>query len=287
MNGIQRSTLADLVAREPEGQAVLVAEVLADTTHIDVILASSLQRHRVLQIGRVVNERTTRSSSDSLLSFLDADGLLSLNPNALRVAAQRADTHTHSRALGIGMHNLARLVIHLHLFLRVAVGLEDVNLRNDVVSQLVGKLLDGLYLTLFYHLLILLLQFGHSSGTSTRSALVRRNVDALDVRDFLQWLKHHDHHNGGAVGVGNDATRTVQRILGIALGHHQGYIVVHAESAGVVNHHSTILRDGLGKLLRRAGTSRGEGNVDILEIVVMLEQLHSQLLTAEGVFRAC
>ena len=112
-------------------------------------------------------------------------------------------------------------------------------------------------------------------------------MDALDVRDFLQWLKHYDHHNGGAVGVGNDTTRTVQCILSVALRHYQGYIVVHAEGTGVVNHHSTILCDGLSKFLRRAGTSRGEGDVDILEIVVMLEQLHCQLLTAEGVFRAC
>ena len=65
------------------------------------------------------------------------------------------------------MHDLAGLVVHLHLFLGIAVGLEHVNLRNDVVSQLMRELLDGLHFTLFYHFLVLLLQFCHSGSTGT------------------------------------------------------------------------------------------------------------------------
>ena len=182
------------------------------------------------------------------------------------------------------MHNLLRLVVHLHLLLGIAVGLEDVNLRNDVVGQLMRELLDGLHLTLFYHFLILLLQFSHSGSTGTRSTLVRADMDALDVRDVLQRLQYDHHHDGGAVGIGNNAARTVQCILGIALRNHQGNIFVHAESAGVVNHHSTILGDGLGKLFRSASTGRGEGNVYVLEVVVVLEQLHGQFLATKSVF---
>ena len=183
------------------------------------------------------------------------------------------------------MHNLLRLVIHLHLLLRVAVGLEDVNLRNDVVGQLVGELLHGLHLARLDHLLILLLQFGHGGSTGTRGTLIRRDVDALDVRDILQGLQHYYHHDGRTVGVGNDATGTLQCILGITLGHHQGHIVVHAESTRVINHHGTILGNRLSKLLRRAGTCRGEGNVNVLEVVVVLQQLHGQLLATESILR--
>ena len=104
------------------------------------------------------------------------------------------------------------------------------------------------------------------------------------MTDILQWLQYNHHHNRGAVGVGDDATRTLQRILSVTLRHYQGDIVIHAESAGVVNHYSTILRDGLSKLLRRTGTSRGEGDVDVLEVVVMLQQLYGQFLTAESIF---
>ena len=83
------------------------------------------------------------------------------------------------------MHDLTGLIVHLHLLLRVAVGLEHVNLGNHVVSQLVGELLDGLHLTLFDHLLVLLLEFGHSCSTCSRGTLIAGDVDALDVRDLL------------------------------------------------------------------------------------------------------
>ena len=39
LDGIEGSTLTDLVARKPEGETVLVAEVLAHTTDEDIVLA--------------------------------------------------------------------------------------------------------------------------------------------------------------------------------------------------------------------------------------------------------
>ena len=42
LNSIQGSTLANLVAREPEGQTVIIAEVFADTTYEDIVLTSSI-----------------------------------------------------------------------------------------------------------------------------------------------------------------------------------------------------------------------------------------------------
>ena len=110
-------------------------------------------------------------------------------------------------------------------------------------------------------------------------------MDALDVAELLQRLQYDDHHDGGTVGVGDDTTGTVQGILGVALGHHEGHVGIHAESAGIVDHDTAVLRDGLSKLFRRAGTGRCEGDINILEIVVMLEQLHGQLLATEGVLR--
>ena len=62
------------------------------------------------------------------------------------------------------MHDLASLVEHLHLLLGIAVICEDVNLRDHVVSQLVGELADCDGLAL-HNLLILLLKFGHSLGS--------------------------------------------------------------------------------------------------------------------------
>jgi hypothetical protein len=86
--GIQCGTLTNLVTTEPEGKSVLIRDILAHTTYEDIVLASSFQRHGVNEVGWVVNQCTTRSSSDGLLSLFYADGLLSFNPYALRVAAQ-------------------------------------------------------------------------------------------------------------------------------------------------------------------------------------------------------
>ena len=146
-----------------------------------------------------------------------------------------------------------------------------------------GELLDGLHLAGLYHFLVLLLQFSHSGGTGTRGTLIAADVDALDVAELLQGLQHNHHHDGGAVGIGDDATGTLQGIGGIALGNHQGYIIIHTEGTAVVNHHAAVLGDGLGKLLRRAGTGRGKGDVDVLEVIVVLKQLHRQFLATERV----
>ena len=146
------------------------------------------------------------------------------------------------------MHDLTGLVEHLHLLLRVAIVLEHVNLRNHVVCQLISELVDG-WLLAFHQFLVLLLQFSHSSGTSTRSALVACHMDALDVTQLLNRLENHHHHDGSTVGVGNDATRTVEGIGSVALRHHQWHIIIHTEGTGVVNHYSTKLGDVLSKLL--------------------------------------
>ena len=43
LHGIQSSTLTDLVAREPESQAVFVAEVFAYATHVNVVFTGGLE----------------------------------------------------------------------------------------------------------------------------------------------------------------------------------------------------------------------------------------------------
>jgi hypothetical protein len=47
-----------------------------------------------------------------------------------------------------------------------------------------------------------------------------------------------------------------------------------------------VLGDGLGKLARRARTSRREGYIDAAESVAMLQQLYLHLATAEAVTAA-
>ena len=75
-------------------------------------------------------------------------------------------------------------------------------------------------------------------------------------------------------------------VVRIALRHYEGHILIHTESRRVVDHHSTILRNGLCKLLGGSCTCRGEGDINILKVIVMLKQFHLNLLTFERVLTA-
>ena len=83
--------------------------------------------------------------------------------------------------------------------------------------------------------------------------------------------------------MGNDATRTYERILGIDFRDDQRHIGILTELAGVVDHHGTVPGDGLRKLSRCTRTGTGESNVNTLEVIIVLEQLHFVILPLEGV----
>ena len=121
---------------------------------------------------------------------------------------KRAYPYARCRTFGIGVHNLLRLVIHLHLFLGVAVIGENVYLRYHVIGQLVWKFTHRGFFAL-NQLAVLCLQFGHGSSSCATRALVTRHANALNVRQLFQRLQHNHHHNRGAIGVSHDATRTV------------------------------------------------------------------------------
>ena len=108
------------------------------------------------------------------------------------------------------------------------------------------------------------------------------------MADVLNALQYHNHHDGGAVWIGNDSLWTNERILGIALGYYEGYVGVHAECRTVVNHHGTVLRDVGCKLLRCATTCRSEGDIYALEVLgVVLELLDNDILATEVISTTC
>ena len=127
-------------------------------------------------------------------------------------------------------------------------------------------------------------EFVHSGLSCARSRLIARHVHTADVAQTLDGLEGNNHHNGGAVGVGNDATRTLQRIGGVAFGHHEGDIVFHTEGTGIVDHHRAIFGDVFGKLYGRATACASKGDIDVFEIVgVVAKFAHHNLLSAKFV----
>ena len=180
------------------------------------------------------------------------------------------------------MQDLACLVEHLHFLLGVAVVGEDVDLRNHIVGELIGELVDrnGFALN---DLPVLLLKFGHGLRAGAGGRLVAGHMHAAYVREPVDRLEHHDHHDGGAVGVRDYAARAHQSVLRVAFGYHEGNVVIHAERARIVDHHCAVLRYGLREFARSARSRRYEGVVHSLEVVVMLKELHLDLLAAECV----
>ena len=105
--------------------------------------------------------------------------------------------------------------------------------RLGVVEQLVHPLLAGA---------------GHR--------LVGRHHHALDAELVVQRLQRHHHLDGGAVRVGDDvALAEVAQRLRVHLRHHQRDVGLHAELAGVVDHHAA----GGGGARRVHGRDRGAG----------------------------
>ena len=83
LNGVQCGTLANLVAGEPQRVAVVVGKILAHTAHIHIIVAGTLQRHRIYIVLRVVFEGHSRRCLQCLADFLHGERTLGLEPHAL------------------------------------------------------------------------------------------------------------------------------------------------------------------------------------------------------------
>ena len=128
------------------------------------------------------------------------------------------------------MQYLSGLVEHLHLFFGVIVVSEDVNLGYHIVSQLVSEFAHCRFLA-SGKLAVLLLKFSHCAGSGSGCGLVACYVDVFDVRKLLDGFEYHYHHDGGAIGIGDDSSRRIEGILRVALGHYKRNILIHTECA--------------------------------------------------------
>ena len=167
------------------------------------------------------------------------------------------------------MHDLACFIIHLHLFFRITVFCKHVDLRNQVESQLIGKLLYS-HRFVCQYLTILFVQFVHGSGTRTTCCLIGRHMHGFYMRKLFDGFQCNYHLDSRTIRVGDNAARTFQCILCIYFRHHQRHIGIHTESAGVVDHHSTILGDCFLELLGCSCTGRSESNVYSFKVIVVL-----------------
>ncbi len=283
---VESGAFLNLVADKPERYSVGIGEILAYTADVYIVAVLVEQRHGISSVGGIVFELQPLTVADSLTELGYADGTLGLSPNALAMAAQGGDTDAHCRAVGIGMHNLLSLVVHLHLLLGIAVVGEGVNLWYDIEGKLVGKLLNSRFFAC-KNLTVLLNKLGHGGGSCPTGGLVAGDMNASDMADVLKCLKGYNHHNSGAVGIGDYTTWTLEGISGIAFGDDEGDVLIHAEGAGIVYHDGSIACDGLGIITADAGTGTGECDIYATEIVVVLKETDFYLLASECVLGSC
>ena len=144
----------------------------------------------------------------------------------------------------------------------------------------------------FEDVLVLLLEFFHGDGACATCTLVRRNVDLLDVRNLFDRVEHHNHHDGRAVRVRNDALAAIFSLVeldvfGVHFGHDQRDLRVHAEETRVVHHHGAVLDGDGGEFLGNRGTGGAEHQVNTLEgILVQNFALEGFALELEFLARA-
>ena len=127
------------------------------------------------------------------------------------------------------MHDFASLAVHLHLLLRVAVFGEYVDLRNQIVSKLIGKFFDRRFFT-FEKLRILFYQLVHRSRSRSAGSLIRCHMHTFDMREFFDHVQRNNHLNRRTVRVCDDSFRACQRIFGIDFGYDQRDVFIHPES---------------------------------------------------------
>ena len=143
------------------------------------------------------------------------------------------------------MHDLAALVLQLHLLGGKALLLDAANLRNQVARQLGGKgaRLGNLLTTAQSGQLSL--ELGHTGSASTRSCLIRGHDHALHAGELMQRPRRNQTDDGRAVGVGDQAVVPLN-VIGVNLGHDQRHLGIQTEGMAVVDHDGAAL-DGLGQ----------------------------------------
>src|SRR3990172_2438597 len=185
---------------------------------------------------------------------------------------------------GIVFHDLLRLVHHLHLFPGVAVVQKGVDVREAVESDLVriDLCLDRFEIQERHGLSG---EFVYGLFPRAGYGLERGDHDALDLRRVVDRLQDHDHADGGAVRIGDDAVVRGDGMR-IHLGHHERDLRVHAECARVVYHHGARCRSGRGELMAPRSARGKKRNINALE-GILLELLNRPLTAAEVKPLAC
>mmetsp|Transcript_24192 Transcript_24192/g.29338 ORF Transcript_24192/g.29338 Transcript_24192/m.29338 type:complete len:290 (+) Transcript_24192:684-1553(+) len=184
--------------------------------------------------------------------------------------------------------DLASLLHHLHLLLVVSIFHHVGVVGEQVECVLASEDVGGERLAID-NLLGLLLQLCHSSGSSTRGGLVGGDHHAVHTHSLVEGSGSHQADDGGAVGVGNNATSAglhPSHCLWVNFGDHQRDTFGHPEGTAVVDNHCALLRSDWSEFLADGAASREERDVHAVP-AVLCEFFNSVGLTVEVNLLSC
>src|SRR3990167_2498687 len=281
LDGIQGRALADIVGNNPHVQTARMRNVFTQPADENRILARGMgYRRRITTRLPIVHHHDTRRGLEQGADAIDADLAAGLDVHRFGMTVVDGDAHGRRIHLdGVVAEDLARFPDQLHLFLGVTVGLEVVDVRDQVEGDLHREALR-VRGAAGNEVGALLLEFIHGRAAAARHRLVGRHVDALDADLPMDRRERHQHLHGRAIGVGDDAARRIGNRVRIYFAHHQRHVVVVVEGRRVV-HDDCAGRGKFRRVLRgRRTTCRKQRDVHAGRIESR-EVLHHDLLVAE------
>ncbi len=228
LDRVRRGALAEVVADDPERDPAIASDrrILADPPDEDVVGAGSLGRQRVGRGGGVVLDDDAVDGREQLAGAIGCDRGAGLDVDRLGVGHEDRDADGRAGHAEIGeMEDLATLFDDLPLFLGVAVGQEDVDLRQRVERDLVG--VDRRALRLAGDVgADLAFELADRLAARAGYRLVRVDDHALEADAVAQRHQDRDELHRRAVRVGDDPGVALE-VAGVHLADDEGDRRVH------------------------------------------------------------
>src|SRR6185503_20782932 len=86
LNGIQRRALAEVVADDPQAEAVLHGRVLADPADVSRIIADAFDRRHVASVLALIDDEHARRLAQNFARLVSADFILELDVHGFGMA---------------------------------------------------------------------------------------------------------------------------------------------------------------------------------------------------------
>ena len=140
LNGVQRGSLAKLVAGNEQADRFGIRQIASDTADKHVILAGSLQRHGKMILGRIVHNLHARGLREQSANFRGVSLFFQLKHDGFGVRTEHRHTHAGRRDAHFGfVEYLSCLLDDFELFLVVPRVIDDAVVRKKVEGDLVRE----------------------------------------------------------------------------------------------------------------------------------------------------